>query len=64
MARKTQPPLPPRNEIIVQRPMEDIMHDSMIPYSEYVILERALPGSRTALSPFSAASCTPCTSWV
>ena len=51
MARKTQPPLPPRNEIIVQRPMEDIMHDSMIPYSEYVILERALPRVEDGLKP-------------
>ncbi len=51
MARKTQPPMPPRNEIIVQRPMEDIMHDSMIPYSEYVILERALPRVEDGLKP-------------
>ncbi len=52
MARKTsQPPLPERNEIIVQRPMEDIMHDSMIPYSEYVILERALPRVEDGLKP-------------
>ena len=51
MARKTQPPLPPRNEVIVQRPMEDIMHDSMIPYSEYVILERALPRVEDGLKP-------------
>jgi len=51
MARKTQSPLPPRNEVIVQRPMEDIMHDSMIPYSEYVILERALPRVEDGLKP-------------
>lgn len=51
MARKTQPPIPPRNETIVQRPMEDIMHDSMIPYSEYVILERALPRVEDGLKP-------------
>ena len=31
MARKTQPPIPPENEVLIQRPMEEIMHDSMIP---------------------------------
>ncbi len=52
MARKTtQAPLPEFNEIIVQRPMEDIMHDSMIPYSEYVIMERALPRVEDGLKP-------------
>ena len=32
----------PRHEII-QRPMDEVMHISMIPYAEHVILERALP---------------------
>ena len=31
------------SEQIVQKSMEEVMHDSMMPYSEYVILERALP---------------------
>ncbi|MDR2514815.1 MAG: DNA topoisomerase 4 subunit A [Christensenellaceae bacterium] len=42
---------PPRNEIILQKPMEEIMHDSMIPYAEYVILERALPRVEDGLKP-------------
>ncbi len=42
---------PPRNEVIVQRSMEDIMHMSMMPYSEYVILERALPRVEDGLKP-------------
>ncbi|MDR3085515.1 MAG: hypothetical protein LBU47_04280, partial [Christensenellaceae bacterium] len=40
-----------RNEIILQKPMEEIMHDSMIPYAEYVILERALPRVEDGLKP-------------
>ena len=51
MARKTQPPIPPENEVLIQRPMEEIMHDSMIPYSEHVILERALPRVEDGLKP-------------
>ncbi|MGN0741439.1 MAG: DNA gyrase subunit A, partial [Candidatus Fimadaptatus sp.] len=31
--------------------MEDVMHDSMLPYSEYVILERALPRVEDGLKP-------------
>jgi DNA gyrase subunit A len=41
---------PPRDTII-QRAMEDVMHQSMIPYSEYVILERALPRVEDGLKP-------------
>ena len=40
-----------RAEEIVQTPMEDVMHNSMIPYSEYVILERALPRVEDGLKP-------------
>ena len=44
MARtKGTPPPPPAGETIVQCAMEEVMHQSMLPYSEYVILERALP---------------------
>lgn len=49
--RKKQPPMPPRNEVIVQAPMEEVMHNSMLPYSEYVILERALPRVEDGLKP-------------
>ncbi len=33
---------------IIQTPLEDVLHQSMMPYAEYVILERAIPGWRTA----------------
>ena len=42
---------PIRPEEIIQRTMEDVMHDSMIPYSEHVILERALPRVEDGLKP-------------
>ncbi len=42
---------PPKGEIILQKSMEHVMHDSMIPYSEYVILERALPRVEDGLKP-------------
>ena len=28
---------------IITSPLEDVLHNSMIPYAEYVILDRALP---------------------
>ena len=50
MAKK--PSLPDMSsETIIQQPMEDVMHDSMLPYSEYVILERALPRVEDGLKP-------------
>ena len=42
MARKPKD-VQTRLEEIVQKSMEDVMRDSMLPYSEHVILERALP---------------------
>lgn len=36
---------------IVQASMEEVMHDSMIPYAEHVILERALPRVEDGLKP-------------
>ncbi len=36
---------------IIQMPMEDVMHNSMLPYAEYVILERALPRVEDGLKP-------------
>ncbi len=53
MARKKtteQAPQKPHYEII-QRPMEEVMHISMIPYAEHVILERALPRVEDGLKP-------------
>ena len=47
MARKKEGGQPPKGTVphheIIQRPMEEVMHISMIPYAEHVILERALP---------------------
>ena len=52
MARsKGTPPPPPSGETIVQCAMEEVMHQSMLPYSEYVILERALPRVEDGLKP-------------
>ena len=56
MARKKDDHTPkktygePRQEI-VQATMEDVMHMSMIPYAEHVILERALPRVEDGLKP-------------
>ncbi|MBQ2714440.1 MAG: DNA topoisomerase 4 subunit A [Clostridia bacterium] len=40
----------PQHELIL-RPLENILHDSMMPYSEYVILDRALPRVEDGLKP-------------
>ena len=48
MAKQTQPPI---QETILHRNMEDVMHDSMLPYAEHVILERALPRVEDGLKP-------------
>ena len=53
MARRKTPETvenQPQHEII-QRPMEEVMHISMIPYAEHVILERALPRVEDGLKP-------------
>ena len=44
------PPQQPRHEIL-QRPMDEVMHLSMLPYAEHVILERALPRAEDGLKP-------------
>ena len=51
MARKKEENKPMRPEEIIQKSMEDVMHDSMMPYSEHVILERALPRVEDGLKP-------------
>ncbi|MEA5060325.1 MAG: DNA topoisomerase 4 subunit A [Clostridia bacterium] len=38
-------------EIIIDKSMDIVLHDSMIPYAEYVILERALPRVEDGLKP-------------
>ncbi|MDO4492687.1 MAG: DNA topoisomerase (ATP-hydrolyzing) [Clostridia bacterium] len=38
-------------EKIVEKSMDEVMHESMIPYSEHIILERALPRAEDGLKP-------------
>ncbi|MDL2317554.1 DNA topoisomerase 4 subunit A [Eubacteriales bacterium OttesenSCG-928-A19] len=51
MARKKSDEQPPRGEEILQANMEEVMRDAMMPYAEYVILERALPRVEDGLKP-------------
>ena len=46
---ETNPPI--LGQDIFQMPMEEVMHNSMLPYAEYVILERALPRVEDGLKP-------------
>ncbi|MBQ8095098.1 MAG: DNA topoisomerase 4 subunit A [Clostridia bacterium] len=54
MAKK-KPPQTPAEPVqqheIIQKPMDEVMHISMIPYAEHVILERALPRVEDGLKP-------------
>ena len=36
---------------IIRTPLDDVMHDSFMPYAEYVILERAIPRVEDGLKP-------------
>jgi DNA gyrase subunit A len=36
---------------VFHKPLEDVMHESMMPYAEYVIMERALPRVEDGLKP-------------
>lgn len=49
MAKKNQPFQD--NSVILSQTMENVLHSSMIPYSEHVILERALPRVEDGLKP-------------
>ena len=51
MPRTTQTPPPVNPPEIIQMPLEDVMHMSMMPYAEHVILERALPRVEDGLKP-------------
>ncbi len=42
---------PENRQEIIQASLEEVMHRSMMPYSEYVILERALPRVEDGLKP-------------
>ena len=48
MAKQPPSPLTPD---IIQTPLEDVLHQSMMPYAEYVILERAIPRVEDGLKP-------------
>ncbi|NLG36726.1 MAG: DNA gyrase subunit A [Clostridiales bacterium] len=39
------------NETIIPQSLEDVMHSSMMPYAEYVVMERALPRVEDGLKP-------------
>ncbi|HOV70491.1 MAG TPA: DNA gyrase subunit A, partial [Clostridia bacterium] len=39
------------SETILPQPLEEVMHNSMMPYAEHVILERALPRIEDGLKP-------------
>lgn len=39
------------NDEIVYKSLEDVLHDSMIPYTEHVVLDRALPRVEDGLKP-------------
>lgn len=51
MASRKEPIAKQDPNRIFQRPLEDVMHTSMMPYAEYVILERALPRVEDGLKP-------------
>ena len=53
MSKKQQDTRPPIgvDQNIIQSPMEEVMHNSMIPYAEHVILERAVPRVEDGLKP-------------
>lgn len=51
MAKKTvSPEATHRNQIVIKS-MDDVMHSSMLPYAEHVILDRALPRVEDGLKP-------------
>ncbi len=40
-----------RGQIITEQTMEEVLHNSMIPYAEYVIMDRAIPRVEDGLKP-------------
>ncbi|MCL2796580.1 MAG: DNA topoisomerase 4 subunit A [Firmicutes bacterium] len=51
MAKKEEEIIEPAGDKIVVKTMEEVMHESMIPYSEFVILDRALPRVEDGFKP-------------
>ncbi len=38
-------------DLVINKPLEEVMHNSIMPYAEYVILERAIPRVEDGLKP-------------
>lgn len=51
MAGKKQQPAMPIAHQILEQPLDQVMHQSMIPYAEYVIMDRSLPRVEDGLKP-------------
>ena len=53
MSRKQTDDRPPIgvDQNIIEAPMEEVMHNSMIPYAEHVIMERAVPRVEDGFKP-------------
>ena len=51
MAKRDDNQISFEGQTIITKGMEAVMHDSMIPYAEYVIMERALPRIEDGLKP-------------
>ncbi len=46
-----EPPVQTANDVIIRVPLEEVMPNSIMPYAEHVILERALPRVEDGLKP-------------
>ncbi|HZK34485.1 MAG TPA: DNA gyrase subunit A, partial [Bacillota bacterium] len=52
MAKKKRNPISEQNkDTVINKSLENVIHDSIMPYAEYVILERALPRVEDGLKP-------------
>ena len=51
MAKKKQAEEIVYNEEIIEQNLEEVLHNSMLPYSEHVILNRAVPRIEDGLKP-------------
>ena len=52
MARKkTYDEFTQNEDLIIHKPLEEVMHESIMPYAEYVIMERAIPRVEDGLKP-------------
>lgn len=49
--KKTMNEFVQNKDLVIQKPLEEVMHESMMPYAEYIILERALPRVEDGLKP-------------